>query len=875
MSNNKSKGSEWHKWDLHVHTNASYDWDGSCKDRAEEIVQKAVDEELSVIAITDHHTVGELENILKEAKAKNITALPGVELRTDKGNKGIHIIGIFDSEVKPKTIYDKLLCKINMSEDDVKSKGHEQIYCNFEEACEKIHDLGGLVFIHAGQKANGIEQLDSDLRSALKIGLADLVDIFEVTSAQQVENYRKIVFPKIKRTFPCLITSDATDRSKLKHKGGHSTEVLGRHFSWIKAEPTFEGLKQILFEPAQRVALQETNPKDDYAKYVLDEVSIESSKTRFKAPQIIPLNRDLISLIGGKGSGKSLMLKNISALMSGYTPHPAIENKTTLASYRLLDKNMDGVKISSLDISEETEQDEPILYVEQEELAQKSKSKKKVREAYLRELGILDSSLDFKDLDLTIKRLIDGINEQVESILELEDQTEFLKIKGKDTSFTTYLDAKVTNLKKTIEKTSSNQTKQLISDISVIIRHGRTYRLWLKESGYPEIENELIKLNDKIESYNSRSEELGIKARIKAVNKDDITKEHEAVEAEVNKKLSDSIAEYSKIKAQLEALDIKEDIPVLLKTLEGIQNELHQFETAQKEYQAYKDVIKSRKESLSQMFGRGDVVHDAINNNIAEIDVKYHDFCADKKESPIFQKLFGEIKIKADVFFDFDNLIKEMTECFYKNTAQDLEKEIFGTKEKTYQRYFEWIATKFWDYYDSAVEQKNFKVQVAGSPLTGSEKMLNIVFNKWYEFISVSTSIINNFGGIEKEIEHMSTGELATVLLKLKLVTEGLNKQIILLDQPEDHLDNSFIASGLVDLLKTIKQERQIIVATHNANLVVGADSEQVIIAHGIDHEYTFGALEDKEIRDGIIDILEGGRDAFRKRSDKLQLARK
>jgi len=198
-------------------------------------------ENLSVIAITDHHVVDGIDEVRKAAKGEHITILPGVELRTDKGNKGIHLIGIFDSSTASKTIYDKLLCPLNLSENDVKSKGDEHIYCNFESACQKIHDLGGLVLLHAGTKSSGIEQLDSDIRATLKRDLAFLVDIFEVTTLRHIEDYRQIVFPKIKQEFPCIITSDACDRSQLTFKRGHSTEVIGKTFSWIKAEPTFEG----------------------------------------------------------------------------------------------------------------------------------------------------------------------------------------------------------------------------------------------------------------------------------------------------------------------------------------------------------------------------------------------------------------------------------------------------------------------------------------------------------------------------------------------------------------------------------------------------------------------------------------------------------
>lgn len=828
---------------------------------------------VGTIAITDHNSGYAIDVALKVVADEDLdlVVIPGVEIETAEG---WHCIVIFDPEYK-----DELGCNTwhETVREFIRTHGGvegaifnedgtaRQVTTGTKKLIKKVtkNKIGVFLFSHCDTGGKDFfSRGNSTSRKEILENHPDVIFDSKLGSAHQIEQKIQNILNEAtyELDYPVVSTSDA-----------HSPKELGR-FTWIKADRGFEGLKQILFEPHQRVRLQDENPNTDFSKYVLDEIAIESSSAGLKSPQIIPLNRDFVSLVGGKGSGKSLMLKMLSALMSGYTPHPAIKDKKTLTSYRLLDKDMNGVKVSSLDISTETDQDEPILYVEQEELANKSKSKKSVRNAYLRELGILDTSLDYKELDLAIERLIDDIHDQVESINELQEQTGFLKVKGKDTSFSEFLEAKVTSLKKTIEKTSSHKTKKLISDISEVMKQGRAYGLWQKESGFSDIENELIKLSGKVEDYNIRAKELGLESKLTEIKTTDLEREHRSVEKEVSEKLEASRKEYLRIKGELEALDIKEDIPVLLKTLEGIQNELHQFEEAQKNYKSFKQTIQNRKDELSQLFADGKDISKAIQKSIAEIDKKYKEFCADKQDSTIFKKLFGEIEIKADVFFDYKQLLREMSECFYKDTVQDLEQEIFGTKEKTYTQYFEWVSTKFWNYYDTALNQKKFKVQIVGSSMSGDEKLLDVVFSKWFEVINVSTSIINKFGDVDKEIAQMSTGELATVLLKLKLVTEGLNKQIILLDQPEDHLDNNFIASGLVDLLKAIKLERQIIVATHNANLVVGADSEQVIIANGIENSYSFGSLENEDIRNSIIHILEGGREAFRKRSNKLRL---
>ncbi|HDV6336489.1 TPA: DNA repair protein, partial [Klebsiella michiganensis] len=110
----------------------------------------------------------------------------------------------------------------------------------------------------------------------------------------------------------------------------------------------------------------------------------------------------------------------------------------------------------------------------------------------------------------------------------------------------------------------------------------------------------------------------------------------------------------------------------------------------------------------------------------------------------------------------------------------------------------------------------------------------------------------------------------------LKLATDAFGSPFVF-DQPEDDLDNDFIMHSLVPLFRKIKQYRQVIIVTHNANLVVNCDAEQVIIATNNDEviSYRSGALEygdhdaPNSMRKAICDVLEGGRQAFEAREQK------
>lgn len=164
----------------------------------------------------------------------------------------------------------------------------------------------------------------------------------------------------------------------------------------------------------------------------------------------------------------------------------------------------------------------------------------------------------------------------------------------------------------------------------------------------------------------------------------------------------------------------------------------------------------------------------------------------------------------------------------------------------------------------------------------------------------MSRILSENWFGLSLNVEYdgdnlkdMSPGKRSFVVLKL-LLDFSDKRSPILIDQPEDNLDNRAIYTDLVKYIRKKKKERQIILVTHNPNIVVGADSEEVIIANqngknspndnGIKFQYLCGSLENSKdrindetmpildrcgVREHVCDILEGGKNAFMDREHK------
>lgn len=140
-----------------------------------------------------------------------------------------------------------------------------------------------------------------------------------------------------------------------------------------------------------------------------------------------------------------------------------------------------------------------------------------------------------------------------------------------------------------------------------------------------------------------------------------------------------------------------------------------------------------------------------------------------------------------------------------------------------------------------------------------------------------STNHIKVTYGIQYEgvdIERLSPGTRGIVLLLLYLAIDRDDDRPLIIDQPEENLDPKSVFDELVDRFRKARLHRQIIIVTHNANLVVNTDADQVIVAKCGPHRpgelpeisYECGGLENSDIRRQVCEILEGGEAAFKER---------
>jgi len=135
-------------------------------------------------------------------------------------------------------------------------------------------------------------------------------------------------------------------------------------------------------------------------------------------------------------------------------------------------------------------------------------------------------------------------------------------------------------------------------------------------------------------------------------------------------------------------------------------------------------------------------------------------------------------------------------------------------------------------------------------------KVLEIAEVKWDDLERI---LLNG-----EPVEHKSPGQRSSAMLPLIALAETVP---LVIDQPEDNLDNQLVGEVLVDILAELKQKRQIIVATHNPNIVVSGDAEEIIVLDALSSKEgkckICGSIDNAEIVNSVISIMEGGKDAF------------
>ena len=853
------EGSIWRKWDLHLHSISTHMNNSYKSTTIEEFVKKIQDEELSAIGLTNYFNFTDDDYTLKSALEEvGITVFLNLEIRLSYQNKeddccDIHII--FDSIVK-KTDIDNFLTqlKVNVEGIDILAKNlssagdFTQATVEFDKLIEVLEEesLGlrekyMIGFLSRG-KGNG--RTSSNYEKIAKHSH------FLIHSTDRVENIEEDRAFWLKNNKPLLQSSDA-----------HSLNKIGTKYSWIKADLTFDGLKQILYEPYERIAIQERNPNDSKTeRLIIDRVTYTSPDG---GNEEIKFNSSLNSIIGSRGSGKSTLLKNIAKSID---PEEFSE-KDKKSPYDLT--NFEVIWKDGQVNGGEVESSKSVFYIPQNylsALAYDDGERSSERDTFLTQL--LKKNERFANAIQSFDNFVSKNKIHIEGLIQkllnnrdiIRENTTLLKKQGSKVEIELEKKQKQQQLKKykvgeisesDIKKYSNSQTAISAIKKSInILEQDKNILNSLNESGAN------IFISDQEFSLLSQDRQKLIQQELKKRSKTNlrqlINDELSNIDNQI-KKFNKSLLDNEKITKELgeqikksKALDdLTKEISSLDKSLDTIKGLTEQLDKAKKEEVDTIDLLVRAYDEFE------------IQQYITYETIKF-----DEKFS------FLSVRIVAKYnTLDLKRFVEKYINT--RDTSQTIKKEhdimdLFSDMPKKLSP--DAVRKIIIGLLDNQIIPK---VDVKEDTSIVLSQLLKNRFEIDY-LNSVKTK-----DGVT-HFKDMTGGQKAIALLELIFRFDD-ESYPILIDQPEDDLDVSGVASDLVDFILAEKQDRQIIIVSHNASLVICADTENVIVSNmkvksskRLAFKYTTGSIENPARRKDIVSILEGGELALRKRMKKL-----
>ena len=758
---------------------------------------------------------------------------------------------------------------------------------------------------------------------------------------------------------PRLVVSGSDAHTFIGVKGDNDKRGYGDFPSgkvtWIKADPTFHGLQQAIMEPGKRSFIGERPPKqleiEANKTFFIDRVSV--SKHITTAPGIwldgtdLPLNPDLVAIIGNKGSGKSA-LADVVALLgnSRQKLHFSFLQKNRFRG-KSGDpaKNFSG-KLTWLDTKQETRNlnDDPptdkvemVRYIPQghfEDLCNAHVTgssdafEKELRAVIFSHAGesIRLGALDFDQL---IDQQESGFRIQLndfrkdlhrinQEITAFEDQLqpnvkstlhELLLVKARQIE--EHNKIKPATLQKPASELTSEQQEAATQLESIA---GKLQAL--EDAATANGASELSQAG-KLKAVQSARERLRVLERAYKQFVDDTTKDlailglkpEQLVTFTVSAQVLDNVAKAipdEQAKVKIEANALAEQKTKLLADQAALNAKLNAPQLA---YQQSLKAVETWNAKLAELNGTADTPDALLGlqariQQLDELPVRLnaHRELRYKLAGEIFDVLEAQRKAREDLFRPVQDLIQSNS-LIREEYKLQFQATLGGSADVVADALFELIKQNTGEFRGadegftavrSLADKHDFnkrsdvqgfvselhtkiaaaalgKTTVGIAPLLRKDKTATDVYDLLFglSFLEPRYSLLFQ----ETQIEQLSPGQRGALLLIFYLlVDQGRNP--IILDQPEENLDNETVVSLLVPVLTEAKRRRQIIMVTHNPNLAVVCDAEQVIWS-AFDRKkdskisYVAGAIENPAINGHVVNVLEGTMRAFNNRRIK------
>lgn len=859
-----SNGAEWIRADFHLHTAADgkFAYTGDSNYYANAYVGALEGAAIRLGVVTNHNKfdLQEYKTLRSAAKKRGIAILPGVELSVNDGGNGVHTLIVFSDEwISGGHDYISSFLTGAFEGKTPEQYQHENGRCSLSllDTIKKLEAFERdffLVFAHVEQSSGLWMELDGGRMSDLAEN-----DFFR---------RRTLGFQKVRthdgagKNVPCRtkVKSWFKDWYPAEVEGSDpiSLEEIGKgRASFLKlGELSFEALKFALFDHEHRVNVRLPEKR---SLAVIHSINFQGAV--LEAIEI-PFSSSLNCLIGPRGNGKSAIiecLRHVLGLPAGNSDsqykRDLVERILTPAGKVVVhasDEHGRTVRVereasgsSSVFVDEEFRDVSPlsvlkdILYFGQKDLSTRSES---FDEAFLEKL-LLDRIDPMRNIEATLQESVRLAARKLKDALELSEKLEAYR--KEKTELEVQLQVYV---EKGIDKKLENMTDFDRERLAVIAWHDTIKQLGISLSNITPSWDIIL---ESFPAINSKLLEPIVDEVTVARGKVDLAKESSSSAVILLREAYVIVAESLK-KLEVAQQQLKADLSELQKELNAPQLNLEFFRSK-----------KSRLEQLAKLLKEGEQKEEteqAARNKLGSSVNELHDFWRERfleresairaleAELPDDIRLHTAFKGKRKAFEDF--MRSTLRGSGLQSTAYEKVRDLFSDGRELYQARNEL--------------ENNFSEVV-------STKIKSALLENLEEFLLFRTPDETEIMYKGEALSAYSLGQRATVILHILM---HLQHPVIVIDQPEDDLDNETLYSHFIRQLIERKDTTQFIFATHNPNIPVLGDADQIVVCRKELDKFLFehGSIDFQPIQSRIVTVMEGGEDAFRKRKEIYQL---
>lgn len=891
-------GSRWWRIDLHCHSPASYDFrsdPGSSSPDWIGWVEAARDAGLHAVAVTDHNSAAGIDDLQRAAtQVENApTLFPGVELTAADG---CHLVLLMDP-TRTATHVDDLLSRVDVPV-EARNRPDGRSPLSVEQILKECGDdvlvIGAHVNGPRGLLEHSGEQRIAELRNR-RLAAVEKDPTLDIDP-----KWLDGSLPQIGRQIPELYSSDS-----------HSLDELGRRFTWAKmTRPDLDGLRLALLDGTGsllKTTRDDANdPNEKRAALVIESVLVDAARHMGRpSPIRVDLNPWLNVIIGGRGTGKSTLVdfcrktlrrdteldsverSEDGALRSQFDRRMRVPSRRDLEGLLTSDTNIevvyrkDGIRFSLAwnqdgsahpitlidgDVRQPEEGDIrelfPARIYSQKQLFAIAQNPKAL-------LSVVDDSPEVNGADL--ERRMSQLRDR---FLALRAGARAEARKARERPNRT---AALADVRRKLKVLEEGGQAQILNEYRHRRRSHRTWDTILESS-----ESKLDAVRDSVEELlvpdldimeDSDEDDQHLRdlhtSLVQTVDgaRSELTKVLQRARQDIDtirtgpdaalwrQRLDASYREFARVKAELEAEGISDpnDYSQLLLHESRLRDEIDGLVEAE-----------ARAEALDREAATVLASYRKLRQELG--DRRYRFARANSTET---------IRIEVRRYGDTENLIEHL--------GDQLGTDVFEKDRRALVRMIRPEGSKAWDWrrLDRVVEK--MRVVLAGDPPSWNIRhklFVNRLQNTEPERLDrialyvpedmVTVSFRDHARASWRPLEQGSPGQQTAALLAFVL---GYGMEPIILDQPEDDLDNTLIYDLLVARLRQTKQNRQIIIVTHNPNIVVHGDAELVISlesGRGQSHVNSIGGLQESKVRAEVCRVMEGGQEAFESRYRRI-----